>query len=105
MQTTQRPFSNEAFQSLSGEPAWKTIPSWYMVATQDHAIPRATEQFMAARAHATVVEVSASHVPMISQPEATTRLHPRSRPRGALIPPTLAFPVATSWPSIKTGQG
>jgi hypothetical protein len=49
MQATQRPFSNEAFQSPSGEPAWKTIPSWYMVATQDHAIPPVTERFMAAR--------------------------------------------------------
>src|SRR6202165_1646997 len=65
MQATQRPFSNEAFQSPSGEPAWKTIPSWYMVARQDHAIPPATERFMAARAHATVVEGSASHVAMI----------------------------------------
>src|SRR5438876_6338141 len=74
MQATQRPFSNEAFQSLSGEPAWKTIPSWYMVATQDQAIPPATERFMAQRAHATVVEVRASHVAMMSQPEATTRL-------------------------------
>src|SRR6202040_2677300 len=74
MQAVRRPFSKEAFQSLSGEPAWRTIPSWYMVATQDNAIPPATERFMAARAHATVVEVSASHVAMISQPEATTRL-------------------------------
>src|SRR5438105_11981984 len=74
MQAAQRPFSNEAFGSLSGDPAWKTIPSWYMVATQDQAIPPATERFMAARAHATVVEVDASHVAMMSQPEATTRL-------------------------------
>jgi pimeloyl-ACP methyl ester carboxylesterase len=74
MQATQRPFSAEAFGSVSGDPAWKTIPSWYMVATQDHAIPPVTERFMAARAHATTVEVNASHVPMISQPEATTRL-------------------------------
>ncbi|MDQ1554794.1 MAG: hypothetical protein QOK46_1872 [Microbacteriaceae bacterium] len=74
MQATQRPFSAEAFGSASGEPAWKTIPSWYMVARQDHAIPPATERFMAARAHATTVEVNASHVPMMSQPEATTRL-------------------------------
>ena len=74
MQAAQRPFSNEAFGSLSGDPAWKTIPSWYLVATQDHAIPPVTQRFMAARAHATVVEVSASHVAMISQPEATTRL-------------------------------
>ena len=74
MQATQRPFSNEAFQSPSGEPAWKTIPSWYMVATQDHALPPATERFMAQRAHASTVEVDSSHVAMISQPEATTRL-------------------------------
>jgi len=74
MQAAQRPFSNEAFGSLSGDPAWKTIRSWYLVATQDHAIPPVTQRFMAARAHATVVEVRASHVAMISQPEATTRL-------------------------------
>jgi len=74
MQAAQRPFANEAFLALSGEPAWKTIPSWYMVATQDHAIPPATERFMAQRAHASIVEVDSSHVAMISQPEATTRL-------------------------------
>jgi len=74
MQATQRPFANAAFVAPSGEPAWKTIPSWYMVATEDHAIPPATERFMAQRAHATTVEVESSHVAMISQPEATTRL-------------------------------
>ena len=74
MQATQRPFANAAFVAPSGEPAWKTIPSWYMVARQDHAIPPATERFMAQRAHATTVEVDSSHVAMISQPEATTRL-------------------------------
>lgn len=69
----QRPFSQAAFASKSGEPAWKTIPSWYLVATQDHAIPPATQRFMAARAHATVFQVAASHVPMISQPAATLK--------------------------------
>ena len=69
----QRPFSQEAFASKSGEPAWKTIPSWYLVATHDHAIPPATQRFMAARAHATVFQVAASHVPMISQPAATLK--------------------------------
>ncbi len=74
MQATQRPFSNEAFVSLSGEPAWRTIPSWYLVSTQDHAIPPVTQRFMAQRAHAIVAEVRASHVAMMSQPEETTRL-------------------------------
>ena len=74
MWAEQRPFSQEAFESASGEPAWKTIPSWYLVATQDHAIPPVTQRFMAGRAHAKTTEVKASHVPMISQPAATTRL-------------------------------
>ena len=74
MWAEQRPFSQEAFDSLSGEPAWKTIPSWYLVATRDKAIPPATQRFMADRAGATTTEVRASHVPMISQPDATTRL-------------------------------
>jgi pimeloyl-ACP methyl ester carboxylesterase len=70
----QRPFSQAAFASKSGAPAWKTIPSWYLVATHDHAIPPATQRFMAARAHATVFQVAASHVPMISQPAATLQV-------------------------------
>jgi pimeloyl-ACP methyl ester carboxylesterase len=74
MWAEQRPFSQEAFASLSGEPAWKTIPSWYLVATQDHAIPPATQRFMAARAHATVSQVKASHVAMVSKPAATMKV-------------------------------
>jgi pimeloyl-ACP methyl ester carboxylesterase len=74
MQATQRPFSVAAFTEPSGTPAWKTIPSWYLVATDDHAIPPATEQFMAARAGSTVAQVKASHVPMMSRPAETTAL-------------------------------
>ena len=74
MWATQRPFSEEAFASPSGEPAWKTIPSWYLVASQDRAIPPATERFMADRANARVSEVKASHVPMVSEPAETTRV-------------------------------
>ena len=74
MWATQRPFSEEAFASLSGEPAWKTIPSWYLVATQDRAIPPATQRFMAKRANAKVSQVTASHVPMVSKPAATMKV-------------------------------
>ncbi|MCU1586620.1 MAG: hypothetical protein JWN31_113 [Frankiales bacterium] len=72
MFSEQRPFSQAAFVSPSGPPAWKTIPSWYLVATQDHAIPPVTQRFMAQRAGAHVSEVASSHVPMMSQPKATT---------------------------------
>jgi pimeloyl-ACP methyl ester carboxylesterase len=71
MQATQRPFSVAAFTEPSGTPAWNAIPSWYLVATNDHAIPPKTQQFMAKRAGSTISYVAASHVPMQSQPTAT----------------------------------
>jgi pimeloyl-ACP methyl ester carboxylesterase len=72
MQATQRPFSAAAFGEPSGTPAWKTIPSWYLLSTQDHAIPPAAQHFMADRAKAQVTEVKSSHVPMMSHPDVTT---------------------------------
>ena len=74
MQATQRPFSVAAFTERSGEPAWKATPSWYLVATEDHAIPPRTQRFMAERAGSTTASVKASHMPMMSLPETTTRL-------------------------------
>jgi len=52
----------------SGLPAWKSIPSWYMVAKQDRIIPPEAERAMATRAGSKVVEVNTSHVPMLSKP-------------------------------------
>jgi pimeloyl-ACP methyl ester carboxylesterase len=74
MIATQRPFSHEAFESASGPPAWESIPSWYLVASQDRAIPPPTQRFMAERAGAQTAEVVASHVPQISRPGAVTRI-------------------------------
>ena len=74
MAATQRPFELAILEEVSGEPAWKNIPSWYLVATEDRAIPPVTQRFMAERAGATIAEVRASHVPMNSQPSAVTEL-------------------------------
>ena len=74
MAATQRPIAAAALSEPSSAPAWKTIPSWYMVASKDHAIPPATERFMAKRAHSVTVEVKSSHVAMLSRPAATTKL-------------------------------
>jgi pimeloyl-ACP methyl ester carboxylesterase len=74
MWAEQRPFSAAAFSEPSGDPAWKTVPSWYLLSTNDHAIPPAEQWFMARRAHAHIETVAASHVPMISHPEQTTHL-------------------------------
>jgi pimeloyl-ACP methyl ester carboxylesterase len=74
MAATQRPWSGAALGAPSGPPAWKTIPCWYLLGTEDKAIPPATQRFMAERAKATVEEVPASHASMVSQPEAATQL-------------------------------
>ena len=74
MFATQQPFTEEAFGAPSGTPAWKSIPSWYLIATADRAIPPTTQQFMAERIGAQTAEVEASHVPQISQPGAVTQI-------------------------------
>lgn len=74
MAATQRPGAFASLVTPSGVPAWKSIPSWYMVAKNDRIIPPAAERAMAARAGAKVVEVSSSHVPMISHPQKVVAL-------------------------------
>jgi pimeloyl-ACP methyl ester carboxylesterase len=74
MAAAQRPFAAAAFGGPSGPPAWKTLPCWYLLGTEDKAIPPALQRFMAERADATIVEVPASHVSFVSQPEAATQL-------------------------------
>jgi pimeloyl-ACP methyl ester carboxylesterase len=74
MAANQRPIEAAALGEPSGVPAWKTIPSWYLVASNDQAIPPATERFMAKRAGATTVEIASSHVAMISHPGVVTDL-------------------------------
>lgn len=72
MAATQRPADVHALGNLSGPPAWRGIPSWYLVARDDQLIPAAAQRFMAQRAGARVTEVRSSHVAMISKPDQTT---------------------------------
>jgi pimeloyl-ACP methyl ester carboxylesterase len=65
---TQRPIAASTLTDVSGPPAWASIPSWALIGTADHAIPPAAQEFMAARAHATVTKVNASHLSLISHP-------------------------------------
>ena len=71
---TQRPVAAAAFSDVSGPPAWKTLPSWAVVATADKAAGSDLVRSMAQRADAEIVEVDASHVVMVSQPQAVTEL-------------------------------
>jgi pimeloyl-ACP methyl ester carboxylesterase len=70
----QQPVSMSLFTYVMGVPTWKSVPSWYMVATNDEALPPDAERFFAQRMGATVVEIESSHVPLVSQPDAVTNL-------------------------------
>ena len=57
-----------------GSPAWKTLPSWYLVAQNDEALPPDAERQFAARMGATTVEIPSNHVPMVSHPNEVADL-------------------------------
>lgn len=68
--TVQRPATDLAFTDPSGTPAWKSLPSWAVVATSDRAAGTDLVRAHAERAGADITEVDGSHVIMISQPQA-----------------------------------
>src|SRR5438034_1370241 len=72
--STQRAFALSALPQPSGVPAWRSIPSFYLVGTIDNVIPPFAQLFMAQRANATIVQVRASHLVMISHPNAVVGL-------------------------------
>jgi len=74
MAKSQVLFSKDSFTSPVTTPAWKSKPSWYLVATEDRAINPENERKMAKRANAKTIEVSSSHAAYISHPKETARL-------------------------------
>ena len=74
MYAVQQPVAVSAFQDVMGVPAWKSLPTWFMVATADEAIPPAAERQFAARMGATTIEVASSHVAMVSHPDEVAEL-------------------------------
>ena len=72
MAATQRPIAGGAFSEPCGVPAWKSLPSWAVVATGDKAAGTDVIRAMARRAGATITEVEGSHVIMFSQPQVVT---------------------------------
>ena len=78
MWAVQQPLAGSAFTDLMRVPAWKSLPSWYLVAKNDEALPPDAERQFAARMGATTVEVSASHVAMVSHPDEVAGLIERA---------------------------
>jgi pimeloyl-ACP methyl ester carboxylesterase len=74
MHAVQQPLHTAALGEVLGTPAWKALPSWYLVATNDEAIPPDAERQFAARMGATVTEAESDHVAMTSHPETAIAL-------------------------------
>jgi hypothetical protein len=74
MHAVQQPLAASTLSDVMGVPAWKALPSWFLVAANDEAIPPDAERLFAKRMGATVVEVEASHVAMVSHPDDVVKL-------------------------------
>jgi len=74
MFAVQQGLSMSTFEDVMAVPAWKSIPSWYLVATKDEAIPPDAERMFAKRMGATTTEVPAGHLAMASHPAEVVRL-------------------------------
>jgi pimeloyl-ACP methyl ester carboxylesterase len=74
MYAVQQALAGSAFTDVMGVPAWKSQPTWYLVASDDEAIPPAAERLFASRMGATTIEVPSSHVAMVSHPDEVARL-------------------------------
>jgi pimeloyl-ACP methyl ester carboxylesterase len=74
MADSQVPWGVDALGGAATEPAWRTKPSWYLVATDDRMIPPPAQRAMSERIGATTAEVAASHSVYLSQPDAVADL-------------------------------
>jgi pimeloyl-ACP methyl ester carboxylesterase len=74
MYAVQQPLHTSTLGDVMGTPAWKGLPSWYLVAQGDQAIPPDAERQFAARMGATTVEVQSNHVAMVSHPDEAASL-------------------------------
>ncbi len=74
MADSQVPWGVDALGGMISEPAWRSKPSWYLVATEDRMIPPPAQREMSGRAGSTVVEVAGSHAIYVSQPGAVAEL-------------------------------
>jgi pimeloyl-ACP methyl ester carboxylesterase len=74
MHATQQALATSTLGDVMGEPAWKSLPTWFLVAADDEAIPAEAERQFAQRMNATTVEVRSGHLAMVSHPDDVTRL-------------------------------
>ena len=74
MYAVQQALASSAFTDIITAPAWRSLPSWYLVAQNDEAIPPDAERMFASRMGATTVEIPSGHVAMVSHPDEVVEL-------------------------------
>jgi pimeloyl-ACP methyl ester carboxylesterase len=74
MAAVQKPLSIASFTDTSGAPAWKKVPSWFLVSTADQMIPPSAQEFFAKRMRATTRSVAASHASLVSRPQEVAEI-------------------------------
>jgi len=74
MAATQKPLHNSVFEASVSAAAWKTVPSWFVVSQQDHAINPDLERFYAKRMNAKTSEIASSHVAFLSHPNEVAKV-------------------------------
>jgi pimeloyl-ACP methyl ester carboxylesterase len=74
MAVEQKPLIASALDESVSDPAWKTIPSWYIVAKEDQALNPALQRFYASRMKATTIVIPTSHVPSVSRPDVVAKV-------------------------------
>lgn len=74
MHAVQQPLAASALQDVMGVPAWTSLPSWFLVAENDQAIPPDAERHFATRMNATTIEVASGHLAMVSHPDDVVQL-------------------------------
>jgi pimeloyl-ACP methyl ester carboxylesterase len=74
MAVTQKPLTNSAFGATTKAAAWRNVPSWFVVAQNDHVIPPDLERFFAQRMGAKTTEINSSHAVFMSHPQEVTEV-------------------------------
>lgn len=101
----QQPINSAIFGEAFGPPAWKSFPSWFLIAEEDQVIPPVGQQFMSARMKATVSSVKSGHVIMISHPDVVANLIDTAASSLVPDPRPNIMPTPTAAPPTIPGSG
>jgi pimeloyl-ACP methyl ester carboxylesterase len=74
MHAAQQPVATSVFEDVMGTPAWKSLPSWFLITANDEAIAPDAHRMFAERMGADTIEIPSSHVAMVSHPDAVVEL-------------------------------